>query len=93
MAVQGDLLGSSSGLGDGHGDTQKSIGTELALVGGAVEGEEEVINSLLVGGVEVGRNQSGSNDLVHVLDGLQDTLAVVDLLVLEGGKKKQRQFV
>ena len=63
-------LVSGSGLRDGHGDTEDGVGTELALVGGTVELDEEVINLLLGGDGELGVDQSGGNDLVDVLDGL-----------------------
>lgn len=63
-------LVSGSGLRDSHGDTEDGVGTELALVGGTVELDEEVINLLLGGDGELGVDQSRGNDLVDVLDGL-----------------------
>jgi hypothetical protein len=63
-------LVSGSSLRDSHGDTEDGISTELALVGGTVELDEEVINLLLGGDGELGVDQSGGNDLVDVLDGL-----------------------
>lgn len=63
------LVGGSS-LRDSHGDTEDGVSTELALVGGTVELDEEVINLPLGGDGELGVDQSGGNDLVDVLDGL-----------------------
>ena len=63
-------LVSGSGLRDSHGDTEDGVGTELALVGGTVELDEEVINLLLRGDGDLGVDQSRGNDLVDVLDGL-----------------------
>lgn len=34
MLVEGDALGSGSGLGGGHRDTEDGVGAEVALVGG-----------------------------------------------------------
>ena len=48
----------------------------------AVECKEEVVHLLLVGGVESLGHKSGCNDCVDVGDSLEDTLAVVHLLVL-----------
>jgi len=59
-----------SGLRDSHGDTEDGVGSELALVGGTVELDEEVINLLLGGDGELGVDQGRGNDLVDVLDGL-----------------------
>ena len=63
-------LVSGSGLRDSHGDSEDGVSTELALVGGTVELDEEVINLLLGGDGELGVDQSRGNDLVDVLDGL-----------------------
>ena len=67
---------SGTGLGDGQGNTKDGVGTKLGLVAGTIELVEEGIDSGLVLDIEVLLNQSGSNDLVDVLDGLGDTLAV-----------------
>jgi hypothetical protein len=66
-------LVSGSGLRDSHGDTEDGVSTELALVGGTVKLDEQVINLLLGGDGDLGVNQSGGNDLVDVLDSVKDT--------------------
>ena len=63
-------LVSGGSLRDSHGDTEDGVGTELSLVGGTVELDEEVINLLLRGDGDLGVDQSRGNDLVDVLDGL-----------------------
>lgn len=62
-----------TGLGDGHRDTEDGVGTELALVGGSIELDEEVINLLLGSDRDLGVDQSLGNDVVDVVDGLGDT--------------------
>jgi hypothetical protein len=71
---QAHLLSSTS-LGDGQRYTENSIGTKLGLVGSTIELVKESIDSGLVLDIEVLLDKSGSNDGVHVLDGLGDTLA------------------
>ena len=64
---------SSGGLGDSHGDTEDSVGSELTLVGGTIEVDEELIDLLLVGDVELSLDELGSDNVVDVSDGLGDT--------------------
>ena len=66
-------LVSGTGLRDGHGDTEDGVGSELALVVGSVELDEEVIDLLLRGDRDLGVNQSRGDDGVDVLDGLGNT--------------------
>ena len=66
MDVERDALLSSGGLGDGHGDTKDGVGTKLALVWGAIELEEELVDSGLVLDVDVGLQESWSNGLVDL---------------------------
>lgn len=61
------------GLGDSHRDTEDGVGTELALVGGTIEVDEELIDLLLVGDVELGLDELGGDNVVDVGDGLGDT--------------------
>lgn len=75
VSVEGDTLLSSGSLGDGHGDTEDGVGTELGLVGGTVKLVHELVDGALVLDVEVLLDESGSNDIVDVGDGLEDTLA------------------
>lgn len=64
--VKRNALLSSSGLGDGHGNTKNGIGTELALVWCTVKLEEELVDSGLVLDIDVGLQESWSNDLVDL---------------------------
>ena len=75
VSVERDALLSSGSLGDGHGDTEDGVGTELGLVGGTVKLVHELVDGALVLDVEVLLDESGSNDIVDVGDGLEDTLA------------------
>jgi len=77
VLLKGDALVDGTGLGDSHGDTKDGVGTELALVGGSIKLDEEVVDLLLRGDGELGIDECGGDDLVDVLDGLQDTLAEV----------------
>lgn len=75
MSVQRDALLSGTGLGNSQGDTEDGVGAELGLVGGAIQLDQEVVDSGLVLDVQAGLDQLGGDDCVDVLDGLQDTLA------------------
>ena len=73
VLVEGDTLEGGGGLRDGDGDTEDGVGTELALVRGAVELDQEVIDVLLRGDLELLRDQGGGDDVVNVRNGLEDT--------------------
>jgi hypothetical protein len=84
---------SGGGLRNGQGNTKNGVGSQLALVGGTIELVQESVDSGLVLDVDVRRDQSGSNDVVDVANGLEDTLstplglvtvAELDSLVLTG---------
>lgn len=75
VPVEGDALLSSSGLGNGHGDSQDGVGSELALVLGAVESNHLLVDGLLVNGV-VSLERRG-DDGIDVLNGLEDSLSKV----------------
>lgn len=79
VGVEGKALVSGTGLGDSHGDTEDGVGTELALVGGAVKLDHEVVDLLLRGDGQLGLDEGGADDVVDVLDGLGDTLADVSV--------------
>jgi hypothetical protein len=86
---------SSSGLCNGHANSEDSIGTELRLVGAtwspvspftftksispchsrSVELVEEVVHRGLVLDVDLLLDEGRSDDIVHIRDGLGDTLA------------------
>lgn len=75
VSVERDTLLGSTGLGDSQTDTENGVGTELGLVGGTVELEEELVDLALVLDVNLLLDERGANDLVDVLDGLENTLA------------------
>lgn len=92
---------SSTSLGNSQGDTEDGVGAELALVGCAVKGVEELVNLGLVLDIKVLLDQSRTNDGVYVGDGLGDTLASplglvavteLDSLVLACDGRLQRCF-
>ena len=60
---------------DCEGNTEHGVGTELALVGCAVEGEHGFVDRELVAGVEA--DEFGSDDVVDIVDRFQDALAEV----------------
>lgn len=73
VSVERNSLLSSSGLGNGQGDTEDGVGTEFALVLGSVELVEELIDLGLVLDINVLLDDGGANDLVDVLDGIENT--------------------
>lgn len=73
VGVKGNTLLAGAGLGDGHRNTEDGVSAELALVGGAVELDEEVVNFLLRGDGDAGLDELRADDLVDVLDSLGDT--------------------
>jgi hypothetical protein len=81
VLVQGDTLLGGTGLADGHRDTEDGVGSQLALVGGSVELDEEVVDLLLLGDLETRLDEGLGDDVVDVRDGLGDTLAHVGGLV------------
>lgn len=72
MGVRANLLG-SAGLSDSDTDTQDGISTELALVGGTVELDEEIVDILLFGYIETGLDECRADGIVDVLNGVEDT--------------------
>lgn len=66
---------SSSGLGNGQRDAKNGVGAQLGLVGGAIQLDEEVINSLLVLNINVLLDDLWADDGVDVGNSLQDTLS------------------
>lgn len=71
--VERYVLFGSGGLGDGHGDTEDSIGTKLALVLGAIELIQEVVDGALILDINVLLDKSRCNGVVDILDCLEDT--------------------
>jgi len=75
MGVERDTLLSSTSLGNCQADTKDGVGTKLSLVGSSIEVDEELVKLGLVLDINVLLDDGRSNDLVHVLDRLEDTLA------------------
>lgn len=70
-----------SGFGDGQTDTQDGVGAQLGLVRCAIEFNQEVVDQFLFLDINVFLDQGRSDDLVHVGDGFEDTLAAPVCLV------------
>ena len=64
---------SGTSLRDGHRDTEDGIGTELGLVVGSIELDEEVVDLLLGSDGDLSLNQLGSDGVVDGSNGLEDT--------------------
>ena len=75
VGVKRDAFLSSSSFGNCQADTQDSIGTEVGLVGSSIQLVEELIDFGLVLDINALLDQGGSNGLVDILDGLQDTFS------------------
>ena len=73
VLVEGDALLSRTGLGNSDRDTEDGVRAELALVGGAVELDQEVVDLLLLGDLEARLNKLGCDGVVDVGDGLENT--------------------
>ena len=79
VAVEREAEGFGGGAGDGHGDGEDGVGAEVALVGGAVDGDHGGVDESLVGAVHAG--ELGGEDGLDVFDGFEDAFAEVDGLV------------
>ena len=73
VSVERDALLSSTSLGDSQADTQDGVGTQVVLVGGAIELVEELVDLGLVLDIQVLLDDGRANLLVDIGDGLQDT--------------------
>ena len=77
VLVQGQAQVFAGGTGAGHGHAQHGVGAQTALVVGAVQVDEGVVQLHLLQGVQA---QQGVSDLaVDVLHGLGHALAAVTL--------------
>ena len=72
VLVEGNALLGGGSLRDGDGNTEDGVSTELALVGGTVELDQEVVDLLLLGDLETGLDELGRDRVVDVGDGLED---------------------
>jgi hypothetical protein len=73
VLVEGDTLLNGSSLSDSNADAENGVGSELTLVRGTVELDEEVIDVLLSGDLKARLDQFRSNNVVDIGDGLQNT--------------------
>lgn len=73
MLVERNTLLRSSSLSYGNGNTEDGVCTELALVGGAVELDEEIIDVLLRGDGKAGLDEFRSDNVVNIGNSLGDT--------------------
>jgi hypothetical protein len=72
--LETNLLSSTS-FGNSQTDTENGVGTEFSLVGGAVQAVKEFVDLRLILHIEIGFDNLGRDDRVHVLDGLENALA------------------
>ena len=75
VLVQRDVLLGCCSLGCCNGYAEDGIGTELALVGCAVELDQEVVDLSLLRDFEARLDQCGCDGVVDVSDGLGNTFA------------------
>jgi hypothetical protein len=57
---------SSASFSDGNRDTKDGVGTELALIGGTVKLDEEVVDIFLLSDLEAGLDELGGDDVINV---------------------------
>jgi hypothetical protein len=72
VLVEGNTLLSRSSFCDGDGHAKDGVGAELALVGGTVKFDEEVVNLLLRRDCEARLDEFGSDNVVDVRYGFAD---------------------
>ena len=75
MRVERNAIGRRPGLGNGQGDSENRIRPQLCLILGSIQIDHELINVLLLGRVHA--DNGGSQNVIHVGYGLQDTLAQI----------------
>lgn len=73
VGIERNAFFGSTGFCNCQAHTKDGVGTQLGLVGSAIELFEKVIDRRLVLDVDVFLDDSGSDDFVHILDGLQNT--------------------
>ena len=79
IAVQGHAQALGSGLGTGQGGAQNGVGAQTALVGGAVQVDEGLVDGHLIQHVHA--HQALGDLGIHVLHSSEDALAQVAALV------------
>lgn len=73
VLVERNALFSRTSLGDSNGYAKNSVGTKLSFVRSAIELDQEVVNLLLLSDGEARLDQSRSDGVVHVCNGLENT--------------------
>jgi len=73
VLVQGDILLDSSSLCDGNTDAENGVGSQLTLVRGTIELDEEVIDVFLGGDLKARLDQLRGNNIIDVGDGFRNT--------------------
>jgi hypothetical protein len=79
VAVEGHALGSSASLANCEGDGKDGVGAQPALVVGAVELYQRVVDGLLLHGIQP--DDDGAEHGVHMVHRVQDAFAQVASLV------------
>ncbi len=72
MLVERNTLLCGTSLCNGETYTKDGVSTELSLIGGSIQLDEEVINIFLGGNRETALDKFGSNYLVYMINGLGD---------------------
>src|SRR5450759_688478 len=75
VAIEWHLVAGRDRVRCREGDAEDRVGAKLALVRGAIEGDQSGVEAGLIGRVRA--EQFRGDDLADVLDGLEDTLAAV----------------
>ena len=91
VLVERDTLLRSAGLGNSDGDTKDGVRTELTLVGGAVELDQEVVDLLLLGDLEARFDQLGRDCVVDVRDSLEDACSHDQMVKCCAMKQRSRR--
>ena len=73
VLVERNALFSCTSLSDSNGYAKNSVSTKLSFVRSAIELDQEVVNLLLLSDGEARLDQSRSDGVVHVCNGLENT--------------------
>ena len=73
VLVGRNTLLSSTSIEGSDGNTKNGVGAKLALVGGTVEFDEEIIDILLGSNLEAGLDKLGGDNVVYVGNSLENT--------------------
>merc|ERR1719460_1982203 len=79
VTVERNSLVRCPGLAHGHADAKDGIGAQLVLVVGAIQGQHQLVNLLLLNGVHALRHNLWGYQVVNVVHRLLDSLAMPSL--------------